>query len=627
MFIGHRIDVRNHIRPSNELEIVFESAYNISEELRAQKGDRLCWNGHYGRVYVRKAQYHFGWDWGPSFVTCGPWKPVRLERYTSRIEDINVDIDLSASLTEAAVTVETTTGPSNSSHSVEVELTDPAGRALASQKTQTGSASFHINKPELWYLHSHGKQPLYQVKATVRSAIGEILDSKTQTIGIRQVELIQSPLKEGSSFYFTCNGIPIFMGGSNWIPGDSFLPRMTPDRYKRWIELAVQGNQNMIRIWGGGIYEDDAFFDECDRQGVLVWQDFCFACGQYPSDEEFINSVKEEAVQAIKRLRSHPSLAIWAGNNEDYQIANEGLKHDMTMPEEKWAESTFGARLTYERILPDLVKEHSPRSLYWPGSPFGGVDNNTDRTAGDAHIWDVSSGILLPYQRYPDVTARFVSEFGMLSCPSMTTVKETFFGGSEDFSPQSKEFESHVKANSYEKRMFTCMGENLRMSFDLEAYVYLSQLTQSEAMYYAFRGWRRQFQGRECGGALVWQVRNLLLSFFPTLYILCLFDRRESAHNSPSTTDERHVASSELGDCGPLREAQDGVLCHLPGNATRGHGHLSQDEDQPEAERAARGLVQLEDQGRCPWHNHALHAAYLSPAGIDVFGMGGECHD
>lgn len=577
MFLSHRVDVRHLIRAgSNELEIVFDSAYNISEELRAQRGHRLCWNGHYGRVYVRKAQYHFGWDWGPSFVTCGPWKPVYLERYTCRIDGIHVDVNLHDNLSDATVAVDTATEPRGLSHSTEIDLIDPQGLVVSTQTAESIPSCFDIARPELWYPHTHGEQPLYQIKVTIRSAAGDVLDTKIQNLGIRRIELIQAPLKEGSSFYFTCNEIPIFMGGSNWIPGDSFLPRMTADRYKRWIDLAVRGNHNMIRVWGGGIYEDDAFYDECDRRGLLVWQDFAFACGQYPADDEFLLSVKEEAVQAIKRLRSHPSLAIWAGNNEDYQVANEGLKHDMTMPEEKWAQSTFPARAIYERILPDIVKQHSPNAIYWSGSPFGGVDNNTDRTAGDAHIWDVSGGMLLPYQRYPDLSARFVSEFGMLSCPSMTTITESFFGDSQDFSPQSKDFEFHIRANAYEKRMFTCMGESVRMSFELEDYAYLSQLVQSEAMYYAFRGWRRLFEGRECGGTLVWQVSPLFLRCFT-----CSLDIDEQPKIG---LDERCLACCELGHRRSLRAAQDGVLRYSQGDATHRHWGLSKDEVQSQAE-------------------------------------------
>lgn len=510
MFLEYRINITHLIRQgSNDVEITFASAYNISEELRQKRGDRICWNGHYGRIYVRKAQYHFGWDWGPSFVTCGPWKPIFIHRYTARIDEVNVDVDLQDSLDEAVVTVRTVTEPHDPSFSTEVELADPEGRVLESKRSQGTSHGFKLARPELWYPHTHGKQPLYHVRVTVRSGQGETLDFKTQTFGVRRIELVQDPLEEGSSFYFTCNRIPIFMGGSNWIPGDSFLPRMTPDRYERWIDFAVRGNQNMLRVWGGGIYEDDAFFDAADRKGILIWQDFAFACGQYPADSQFIQSIKEEGTQALKRLRRHPSLAILAGNNEDYQVASEGLKHDMNMPEEEWAESSFPARVIYERILPDLVKEHSPRTIYWPGSPWGGLDCNTDRAVGDGHVWEVGSGMLLPYQRYPDIAHRFVSEFGMLSAASISTVKETFFGESEDRHPQSKEFEFHIKAHSLEKRMYTTIGENLRISFALETYVYLSQLVQSEAMYYAFRGWRRQFEGRQCGGALAWQTNDV----------------------------------------------------------------------------------------------------------------------
>ncbi len=532
MFISHRVDVTDLLRSDNELEIVFASAYDRGEALRSQKGHLLAWNGHYGRVYVRKAQYHFGWDWGPSLVTCGPWKPVYLDRYTHRIEDVKVNVDLSEDCSEASVTVETTIEPCLPSQLSEVKLLDPDGTVLDTQKIQTNTANFKLTHPKLWYPHTHGAQPLYQINVIVRSESDKVLDSRKQTFGVRRIELIQSPLQDGSTFYFKCNGVPIFMGGSNWIPGDSFLPRMTAERYQRWIDLAVRGNQNMLRVWGGGTYEDDAFYDECDRKGVLVWQDFCFACGQYPSDEAFRESVKQEAIQAIRRLRHHPSLAIWAGNNEDYQIANEGLSHDMKMLEDKWLESSFGGRFIYERILPDLVQAHSAGTLYWPGSPFGGVDNNSDRTVGDVHIWNVSSGMLLPYQRYPDIAGRFVSEFGMLSCPALETVKSTFFGSSKDLHPQSEEFEFHCKASSYEKRMFTCMGENFRMSFNLPTYVYLTQLVQSEAMGYAFRGWRRQFEQRKCGGALVWQVRKCLPSTWVSriLYRLADMDIRRTTH-------------------------------------------------------------------------------------------------
>ncbi|OCL02433.1 glycoside hydrolase family 2 protein [Glonium stellatum] len=511
MFVPYRVNVSKLLKPMNILRIVFESPYIKGEEILKDRGQRVCWNGHYSRIYLRKAQYHFGWDWGPSLVTCGPWKPIFLEKYTSRIKNFRVDSHVAEDLQSAIISVSVEAEPFSKDHKMNVVIIGPDGNPVPVQEDDLGQRLAKLIAPQLWYPHTHGEQPLYVIRITVTSSSGEVLDTSTKTIGLRRIQLIQTPLKEGSTFYFAVNNVPIFMGGSNWIPGDNFLPRMDADRYSRWIDLVVKGKQNMLRVWGGGIYEQDEFYDECDRRGVLVWQDFCFACGQYPADAEFLQNVTEEAVAALERLRSHPSLVILAGNNEDYQClrqADDIVNHDMSMPESEWLTSTFPARHIYERLLPDIVREQAPGTIYWPGSPWGGEDNNTDRTIGDVHLWNVSSGMLVPYQRYPDLAGRFVSEFGMLSCPHVDTIKKTFFGDSKDFHPQSEAFEFHCKANSYEKRMFTCMGENFRMSFELARYVYLSQLLQSEAMGWAFRGWRRKFEGKECGGALVWQTND-----------------------------------------------------------------------------------------------------------------------
>jgi beta-mannosidase len=519
MFVPHRVDVGAFIRfgnAANSLEIVFESAYRRGELLRKERGDLVCWNGHPSRVYVRKAQYHYGWDWGPSLITCGPWKPIFLEVYNLSISDVKVETSLSEDLKVGRVRIDIEIRGKKTHlmgrQVLKTELRSPQGDLLHSGEYSSGSTQVKleigVDTVQLWNPYPSTEQPLYHLEIQLHEqSSSAIIDRCSKNIGFRRVELIQDPLAEGSTFYFKINNIPTFMGGSNWIPGDNFLTHMTPNRYTRMLDLVVRGNQNMLRVWGGGIYEDDAFYDECDRRGILVWQDFCFACGQYPSDKEFVDSIKAEAIAALKRLRSHPSLAILVGNNEDYQLANEELHHDMSTPEDAWLKTSFGARRTYESILPALVKEYAPWIPYWPGSPFGGEDNNSDRRVGDVHIWNVSAGMLLPYQRYPEVSGRFVSEFGMLSCPGMETIKKYFFGDGDDWHPQSEAFEHHCKALSYEKRMFTCLGENFRISLELEKYVYLTQLLQSEAMGSAFRGWRRKFEGRECGGALVWQVR------------------------------------------------------------------------------------------------------------------------
>jgi beta-mannosidase len=329
MFVPHFIELDPELfKAHNTLHITFESAMNVGNALYQEKGHLICWNGHYCRVYVRKAQYHFGWDWGPSLVTAGPWKPIHLEVYKARIDDLRVEARLSEDLKSGTLHLAPTIRHDGPGLSIVATVSGPDGQKCISTKLHNGQETIlAIPEPEVWYPFTHGKQALYQVKASLVTSEGsKVLHEVTKTVGFRRVELIQSPLDEGSTFYFSVNNIPIFMGGSNWIPGDNFLPRMNPERYRRWMDLVVRGNQNMIRVWGGGIYEDDAFYDECDQRGILVWQDFGFACCQYPFDENFVNSVKEEATAAIRRLRSHPSLAILAGNNEDYQVANEACK-------------------------------------------------------------------------------------------------------------------------------------------------------------------------------------------------------------------------------------------------------------------------------------------------------------
>ena len=460
MFIPYRIVIQR-LLPTNTIRIDFKSALREGEALREERGHLLCWNGHYSRVYVRKAQYHYGWDWGPCLITCGPWKPIYLERYRVRIKNVKIHPTLSEKLDAVTIAIHLSIDHRKPDHKVELSLLDPSGKTIRQMVLQELNATIKLESPQLWYPFTHGEQPLYKANINVLSHSGEVLDTSTTTFGIRSIQLIQSPLEEGSTFYFSVNKIPLFIGGSNWIPGDSFLPRMTPERYARWIDLAVRGNQNMLRVWGGGIYEDEAFYNECDRRGVLVWQDFCFACGQYPFDDTFVASVRLEATAAVERLRSHPSLAILAGNNEDYQIANEGLKHDMNTPEDEWVKtSVSGLAALMNGFYLTLSRRRHPWIIYWPGSPFGGVDNNSDRTIGDVHIWNVSSGMLVPYQRYPELSARFISEFGMLSCPHIATVKQSFFDSqrAQIFTLRANAFEFHCKATSYEKRLFTNYG-------------------------------------------------------------------------------------------------------------------------------------------------------------------------
>ena len=326
MFVPYRIDITSLLEEENILEIEFRSAYNVSEKIRRQRGDLVCYNGHYGRPYVRKAQYNFGWDWGPSLITCGPWKPVFIERYSNRIEDVRIEVDLTEDLSHAQVEVHVTPTNAGADTFAHVQVTDANGRMVEAATVTAFAWTFEVQQPQLWYSRDLGAQPMYTATIQLSRNDGVVLDTTKKSFGVRRIDLVKDADSNGSTFYFKVNNLPIFAGGNNWIPGDSFLPRMTPDRYRRWVEFATKGNHNIMRVWGGGIYEDDSFYDECDRQGILVWQDFCFACAQYPADEVFRDSVKSEAIAAVRRLRNHPCLALLAGNNEDYPLANDACK-------------------------------------------------------------------------------------------------------------------------------------------------------------------------------------------------------------------------------------------------------------------------------------------------------------
>lgn len=279
----------------------------------------------------------------------------------------------------------------NLAHGQEVtlEVRDPSGTEILNRTVGVSDGRFNtaisLSEPQLWYPHLYGAQPLYEVIVKLAEC-----DTRSQNIGIRRLRLLQHPLKnaKGTSFVFEVNNIRIFAGGSCWIPGDFMLPRMTRQRYRDWLKLAKEGNQTMIRVWGGGIVESDDFYDICDREGLLVWQDFLFACGNYPASKDFMANVEVEDRQHLERVGHHASLAIWAGNNEDYMLAERwGWQLDLKDKDGPWDQTDFPAREIYERLQPRLVKELGGDVPYWESSPFGGEFSN-DPTVGDTHVWD-----------------------------------------------------------------------------------------------------------------------------------------------------------------------------------------------------------------------------------------------
>ncbi|KAJ7597793.1 glycoside hydrolase [Mycena floridula] len=513
------------LQPQNELLLHFGSAKKKAKAIEEKRGQVRAGSTNLGdpsRVYLRKAQYDWRWDWGPELMTCGPYRPINLRTYTSRIAEVQTHAlvtDLTTSATQLKVDV-----------TIDGELeSDSYLSVLFRQANKEGAEIYREDKVvvksigkikdaitcnsenvKLWWPLGYGEQNLYLVAVSLCDAKGNIMDHHETTVGFRTVKLIQEELTEadeygtGTTFLFEVNGIRMFMGGSNWIPADNFLTTITPERYRAWLTLMKNGHQNMVRLWGGGIYEPDVFYDLCDELGILVWQDFQFACGVYPADDTFVASVRKEAEDNVKRLRSHPSIAIFCGNNEDYQM----------LVQWNWDASNFPAIKIYEQVLPSVVDAlTSPVIPYHRGSPYGGKGWDTsDPTVGDVHQWNVWGGKERPYQEYDILGGRFVSEFGIPSMPVMKTV-DHWMQGADDVHryAQSPLMAQHCRAGLFERRFAIVMNDNFRMTEDLETAVFNTQIMQSEAVGYAYQVWRRKWAGpgkQHTGGVLVWQLND-----------------------------------------------------------------------------------------------------------------------
>ncbi|KAM0792192.1 hypothetical protein ACM66B_004889 [Microbotryomycetes sp. NB124-2] len=516
MFRTFRIDILPDLKSSVkelELYIVFDSAFVRGRQLQEQflgRGKELaCWNGDASRLFVRKAGYNYGWDWGPVLMTAGPWRPVRVEAYEARILDFHPRATMRRDLS-AELTLHVERDPS---HGVHTSIIDPYGNTVHKSAIEVGEHSrtigFEAEDVRLWWPVGMGEQSIYTARATMTDENGRVLDSVSRKFGFRRIQVVQESFVDvdepGKSFCFHVNNVPIFAGGSNWIPIDSYLTNATSKRCRELLELMVQGNQNMIRVWGGGIYEADYFYDICDELGILVWQDFMFACGLYPAHDEFVENVKREAEDNVRRIRSHPCLAIFAGNNEDYQIAES----DRAISHERGTPDRFPARQIYEHVLPKVVTTLTD-VYYQPGSPWGGK-SSSDPTVGDIHQWNVWHGSQEPFQEFDRLAGRFVSEFGMLSLPDSRTITG-FISDSRERFPQSKLMAAHTKAAGYERRLALYLTENIQYDFGLSEYVFATQLIQAEAVSTAFRLWRARFRGPGralTAGALVWQLNDV----------------------------------------------------------------------------------------------------------------------
>ncbi|CAE6466616.1 unnamed protein product [Rhizoctonia solani] len=515
---------------TNTLVLHFKSAVLQAEALEEKYGKvraGSCNLGLPNRVYVRKAQFGWRWDWGPELMTVGPYRPIHLHTYQARITDVYVRALVSPApeLSCAIEVTPTLHGNISDVTKFDISLHRPDGSIIRTQTFDNGSKiewKLDDGEVSLWWPVGYGQQTLYLVNITAIGKDGAKLDQVTKRIGFRRVELVQEPLIDapGTTFLFEINGVRIFIGGSNWIPADNFLTTITPERYRAWLQLLKDGNQNMVRIWGGGVYEPDCFYDICDELGILVWQDFQFACGQYPAHKEFVANVEAEAEANVRRLRGHPSMALWCGNNEGLSdslfLLKKLLKAIIDYQQVfQWGISTLPAVVIYEKVLPNVVNRLMGDDVpYHRGSPYGSVKewDTADPTIGDIHQWEVWAGKGAPYQDWDVMGGRFVSEFGLPCLPNIRTIDYWLQGtDASQRRVQSKAMQQHNKAGSHERRLAVYMNENFWITNNLETYAYLTQVMQSEGIAAAYRMWRRDWKGKGkqyCAGVIVWQLND-----------------------------------------------------------------------------------------------------------------------
>lgn len=454
-----------------------------------------------GFPHLRKAHSMFGWDWAPQLPDAGIWREIALYGYEQgRLDEVYIVQHHEGGKVSLEVRVRKENW-SESALTTGVQIRTPQGETLGAEVTSSCYEDrlwLEIPRPLLWWPHGYGEQPLYAVEVTLYAPEGTPLDRKELKIGLRTIGVRRERDRWGESFAFEVNGTAIFAMGANYIPEDSILARLSPERTERLIRDCVAANFNCLRVWGGGFYPHDYFYDFCDRYGLLVWQDFMFACADYDPSPEFAAEVRQEAADNIKRLRHHPCLALWCGNNE---------------MEMAWAEWDFPKReahrrnyqYLFEELLAKAVQEHDPATFYWPSSPSsgGGFVAPNGEEKGDAHYWQVWHG-LKPFSAYQDHYFRFVSEFGFQSFPSLPTIAS--FTAPEDRNIFSPVMEQHQKNGSGNGKILAYLDEYYRYPYSLKSLVYLSQLLQAEAIKTGVEHWRRH-RGR-CMGALYWQLND-----------------------------------------------------------------------------------------------------------------------
>ncbi len=526
MFREWLADVKPYLKKGeNKIHILFRSPIQIGLQKLEALGFPLpavndqSENGELGdkkvSVFTRKAGYHYGWDWGPRFVTSGIWRPILLRGWDdARITHVQV---IQEQLTDEmakmkAIAMVKVDVPGEYSVSMAIQdgnPSEPQKKVLLSKGIHSVELSFTIAQPKRWWSHGLGEPFLYQIQTSLaREKI--LLDQYTVSTGLRTIRIVQEPDDAGKSFYVELNGVPVFMKGANYIPGDNFLNRITPEEYQKIIALAVDANMNMLRVWGGGIYEDDFFYDLCDRNGILIWQDFMFGCSMYPGDEAFLENVRLEAEDNVRRLRNHPCIALWCGNNEIdvawSQFDEKGgwgwkQQYNTKQREEIWK----AYDRIFHKILPEVIRENDPDRFSWPSSPMAGEGKHAgyETQSGDIHYWGVWHG-LHRFEDFRKYVGRFMSEYGFQSFPEFKSVKS--YTVPSDWDIESEVMAAHQRSGIGNLRIKQYMDWYYKIPSDFESFLYVGQVLQAEAIKSAIETHRRRMPHNM--GTLYWQLND-----------------------------------------------------------------------------------------------------------------------
>jgi beta-mannosidase len=508
MFVPIRVDIKNKLKQGeNELSVHFHSPLRYTDSL---------WNNYpvklpdHPRVMIRKAAYQFGWDWAPQLPGCGIINDVYLEgcdiATIEHLQFITREISDNSASIQCIVTIHAIKQASIEILFDAPEQTLPfdAPAFTVEPGFSTFTFNFDVHEPQLWWPNGMGDQHLYFSECRLYTDQGKMIDRKNVNWGIRTVELMTEPERTGETFYFKINGTPVFIKGANYVPMDFFTEQTTQDKKQNLIKQTAESNINMLRIWGGGIYEDDFFYDLCDLHGIMIWQDFMFANGMYPWDSSFVQSVKHEVASNIIRLRNHPSIVLWCGNNEISEgWHNWGWQDQFSISAEDSATIWSGYKMLFEELIPGMTEMYDGSRPYWPSSPQTGWGREEAYQKGDVHYWGVWWG-MKPFDSFTKNTGRFVSEYGFQALPHLKTLIAA--GVIPENGLQDEALLSHQKHPKGFETINEYMNLYAYIPETLDEYILMSQYIQYLGLKTAIESHRRAMP--YCMGSMFWQLND-----------------------------------------------------------------------------------------------------------------------